>query len=388
MPTGIRRSLPPTILRTTRPEPRPGADRPDRPEPSSGDEPQDASRNLETSRQVAVLSAKVKLFDENSPGEMVVTPVPVMGEVWPRAPDAHGLAILPRAPQALLAPVAQVLPRVRASKRHASATRSTFNTRRTVARRLVRAHGRRDKAPIPVVQGCQQTEARDFTLPHGALSAGADAAGRSEVGTRCRPFSQSALNVSKGGRRASRLSFWLPARLYPPDRSLAPRQPTEPRALTVHSSCPGVVAPGVRPAIGADRVPSLDALWTMASRRAVLAVGLPVTAVVIMGRGCVWCSRWVLPKTCPRVRGRVRSSCGKPRSMALAFSSVARWFSVRVTSRAPRLSWSWDNVRAPMIGAVTTGLRSVQASAGPGQAGGRVRPRRRGRSQRWPVRVD
>ena len=68
---------------------------------------------------VAPLSAKVKLFDENSPGEMVVTAVPVTREVWPRALDAHSLAILPRAPEALLAPVAQVLPRVRASKRHA-----------------------------------------------------------------------------------------------------------------------------------------------------------------------------------------------------------------------------------------------------------------------------
>ena len=67
---------------------------------------------------VAALCAKVKLFDENSPGEMVVTAVPVMSEVWPRALDAHSLAILARAPEALLAPVAQVLPRVRASKRH------------------------------------------------------------------------------------------------------------------------------------------------------------------------------------------------------------------------------------------------------------------------------
>jgi hypothetical protein len=67
----------------------------------------------------AALSAKVKLFDENSPGEIVVTAVPVMSEVWPGALDAHSLAILARAPEALLAPVAQVLPRVRASKRHA-----------------------------------------------------------------------------------------------------------------------------------------------------------------------------------------------------------------------------------------------------------------------------
>lgn len=67
---------------------------------------------------VAPLSGKVELFDENSPGEMVVTAVPVTSEVWPRALDAQSLAILPRAPEALLAPVAQVLPGVRASKRH------------------------------------------------------------------------------------------------------------------------------------------------------------------------------------------------------------------------------------------------------------------------------
>ena len=102
-------------LRTTRPEPRPGADRP---EPSSADETQ-MPQGLRDVSSVALLSAKVKLFDENSPGEMVVTAVPVMGEVWPRALDAHSLAILSRAPEALLAPVAQVLPRVRASKRHA-----------------------------------------------------------------------------------------------------------------------------------------------------------------------------------------------------------------------------------------------------------------------------
>ena len=73
-------------------------------------------------RCVAPLSAEVKLLDENAPGQMVVTAVPVTREVWPRALDAHSLAILPRAPQALLAPVAQVLPRVRASKRHASSS--------------------------------------------------------------------------------------------------------------------------------------------------------------------------------------------------------------------------------------------------------------------------
>jgi hypothetical protein len=50
---------------------------------------------------------------------MVVTAVPVTSEVWPRALDAHSLAILPRAAEALLAPVAQVLPRVHASNRHA-----------------------------------------------------------------------------------------------------------------------------------------------------------------------------------------------------------------------------------------------------------------------------
>ena len=71
-------------------------------------------------QSVALLFADVKLFDENAPGEMVVTAVPVTREVWPRALDAHCLAILPRAPEALLAPIAQVLPRVRASKRHAS----------------------------------------------------------------------------------------------------------------------------------------------------------------------------------------------------------------------------------------------------------------------------
>jgi hypothetical protein len=68
----------------------------------------------------APLSVKVKLLDENAPGEMVIAAVPIMREVRPRALDAHSLAILPRAPEALLAPVAQVLPRVGASKRHAS----------------------------------------------------------------------------------------------------------------------------------------------------------------------------------------------------------------------------------------------------------------------------
>jgi uncharacterized protein (DUF433 family) len=74
----------------------------------------------EASDRLSPLSVDVKLFDENAPGQMVVTAVPITSEVWPRAPDAHSLAILPRAPEALLAPVAQVLPRVRASKRHAS----------------------------------------------------------------------------------------------------------------------------------------------------------------------------------------------------------------------------------------------------------------------------
>jgi len=69
-----------------------------------------------------VLSAVVKLLDEKAPGEMVVTAVPVTREVLSRALDAHGLAILPRAPEALLAPVTQVLPRVRASKWHGSSS--------------------------------------------------------------------------------------------------------------------------------------------------------------------------------------------------------------------------------------------------------------------------
>jgi hypothetical protein len=69
---------------------------------------------------VAPLCAQVKLFYDNAPGEMAVTAVPVTREIWPRALDAHSLAILPRAPEALLAPVAQVLPRVRTFKRHAA----------------------------------------------------------------------------------------------------------------------------------------------------------------------------------------------------------------------------------------------------------------------------
>lgn len=68
---------------------------------------------------VGPLPIKVKLFDENAPGETVVTAVPVTREVWPSALDTDSLAILPRAPEALLAPVAQMLPRVCASKRHA-----------------------------------------------------------------------------------------------------------------------------------------------------------------------------------------------------------------------------------------------------------------------------
>jgi hypothetical protein len=43
---------------------------------------------------VAPLSVMVKLFDENAPGEVVVAAVPVTGEVWARALDAHSLAIL------------------------------------------------------------------------------------------------------------------------------------------------------------------------------------------------------------------------------------------------------------------------------------------------------
>jgi hypothetical protein len=120
-PTQIRQSGPPTIVRTTRPapRPRPGADRSRRPEPSPADGTP-TPQGLRDVPAVPPLSVKVKLFDENAPGEMVVAAVPVIREVWPRALDAHSLAILPRAPEALLAPVAQVLPRVRASKRHAS----------------------------------------------------------------------------------------------------------------------------------------------------------------------------------------------------------------------------------------------------------------------------
>jgi hypothetical protein len=69
---------------------------------------------------VAPSSTKVKLFDETAPSDMVVAAVSVMREVWPRALDAESLAVLPRAPETLLAPVAQVLPGVRAFKRHAS----------------------------------------------------------------------------------------------------------------------------------------------------------------------------------------------------------------------------------------------------------------------------
>lgn len=88
------------------------------PNPPPADETQ-MPQGLRDVPSVAPLSAKVKLFDEDAPGVMVVAAVPVTREVWSRALDTHGLAVLPRAPKALLAPVAQVLPRVRASKRHA-----------------------------------------------------------------------------------------------------------------------------------------------------------------------------------------------------------------------------------------------------------------------------
>lgn len=61
----------------------------------------------------------MKLFDDNAPGVLVVTAVPITSEVCPRAMGAYRLAVLPPAPEALLAPVAQVLPGVRTSKRHA-----------------------------------------------------------------------------------------------------------------------------------------------------------------------------------------------------------------------------------------------------------------------------
>jgi len=51
-----------------------------------------------------------------------------------------------------------------------------------------------------------------------------------------------------------------------------------------------------------------------------------------------------------RVLGQLRRSYLRPRSMALALSSGARWLLVLVTSRALRLSLSWEGVRFPMIG--------------------------------------
>ena len=93
--------------------------RPISPEPSPPDDTP-MPPGLRGVRSVAFLSAAVKLFNEHAPGEMVVTAVPVMRQVRPCALHAHSLAILPRAPEALLAPVAQVLPRFRAFKRHAS----------------------------------------------------------------------------------------------------------------------------------------------------------------------------------------------------------------------------------------------------------------------------
>ena len=61
----------------------------------------------------------------------------------------------------------------------------------------------------------------------------------------------------------------------------------------------------------------------------------------------------------PASCGKARKSCGKPISTALASSSRMRWSSPMVASRAPRLSSSCSRVRAPMMGAVTLGFRSV-----------------------------
>lgn len=60
----------------------------------------------------------LKLFDDNAPGAVVIAAVTVASEVCPYATVTYSLAILPPAPQALLAPVTQVLPGLGTFKRH------------------------------------------------------------------------------------------------------------------------------------------------------------------------------------------------------------------------------------------------------------------------------
>ena len=62
----------------------------------------------------------LKLFDDGAPGAVVVAAMPVASEACPCATVAYRLTILPPAPQALLAPVTQVLPGLGTSKRHGS----------------------------------------------------------------------------------------------------------------------------------------------------------------------------------------------------------------------------------------------------------------------------
>lgn len=90
----------------------------------------------------------MKLRDEGAPGQMVVAAVPVTRQIWPGALDADRLAILARAPETLLTPVAQVLPRFRSFKMARVSMRSGFSMCPTVTPRLPMSHGRWAKAPV------------------------------------------------------------------------------------------------------------------------------------------------------------------------------------------------------------------------------------------------
>ncbi|MQY20053.1 hypothetical protein NRB20_31480 [Nocardia sp. RB20] len=63
------------------------------------------------------------------------------------------------------------------------------------------------------------------------------------------------------------------------------------------------------------------------------------------------------------VMSRASMLWGKPGSKALTSASRVRWVGSNSTVSAPRLSSSWSEVRAPMMGAVTAGFWSVQARA-------------------------
>ena len=182
---------------------------------------QASANNSAISRQLAFTTTRtvwpvllrqplgLELLDDRAPSAVVVAAVPVTSQARPRTMVAYRLSILPPAPQALLAPVTQMLPGLGTSKRHGE-TRGCLpyasngiwigGERHGRGAKQHRPDGQRSGSsiraparPPPGSRGCRQTSSSVSQPPPNATCA-------TGCGTRATPLA----SARRCGSRAAR----------------------------------------------------------------------------------------------------------------------------------------------------------------------------------------